>query len=163
MVHQAWTMWLAPSNWSVELDRQPTMPGACSSDVWVYTSNYHLLANYHNPMMQHQLLFEICQFLVWAKRETGKHVVQKRIAAGLAIPYLDAIFGERAQYLITLRHPATACTSFSEMEGINEEAKPTLSPAGWKIGTLPKSPEYRRLGRARLSPTVFIHLAKLLY
>ena len=60
--------------------------------------------------------------------------------AGLAIPYLHAIFGEAADYFITLRHPGMAgVTSFAEMEHITEDIfSPVQSPAGWKSIVMPQ-------------------------
>ena len=99
---------------------------------------YNLLANYYHPRYAVNLLFEICQFLVWVNRETEgqRYVVQKRIAAAHAIPFLESIFGEQAEYLITIRHPGAAGTSFAEMEGIDEEKLPAQSPRAWKPMTL---------------------------
>ena len=106
---------------------------------------YKLLKEYHKPEAFMPLLFEICQFLVWVRRETGDapYVVQKRIAYAHAIPFLESIFGERAEYLITIRHPGSSCTSFAEMEGIDEESVPPQSPNGWKSTVLTRNPFIR--------------------
>ncbi len=53
------------------------------------------------------LLFEISQFLVWAKREFKDKpiIVKKRTAFTHALPFLYNIFGDNAEYIVTVRHP----------------------------------------------------------
>lgn len=93
---------------------------------------YDLAWRFAQPDAYWRLLFDLCQFLVWAKRETTRQsVVQKRIAFAHAIPFLDGVFGERARYLITIRHPGAACTSFAEMEGIDEDSAAAPTPGLW--------------------------------
>ena len=96
--------------------------------------SYELVLAHDEPAAYEKLLFEVCQFLVWAKRETVANpcVVQKRIAYGQGIQFVDKLFGPRAEFLITVRHPGAACTSFAEMEGLDEQAMPSSAPQGWK-------------------------------
>ena len=96
--------------------------------------SYDLVLFHDEPAAHERLLFEVCQFLVWAKRETGANpcVLQKRIAYGQGISFADKIFGPQAEYLIAVSHPGAACASFAEMEGLDEEAMPSQAPQGWK-------------------------------
>ncbi|QHS23287.1 sulfotransferase family protein [Virgibacillus sp. MSP4-1] len=76
-------------------------------------------------------LFELAQFLVWAKREF-KHsdvIIKKRTAFELSLPLLYSIFGNRAEYIVTLRHPVPAGYSMAKKRNYNVESYD--SPEWW--------------------------------
>lgn len=76
----------------------------------------HNLSNWDKPMNYLNTLFELAQFLVWAKKEyTGSDIiVQKRVMYAFAMNVIDNVFGDRAKYVITVRHPGPASISFAE-------------------------------------------------
>ena len=93
---------------------------------------YAYLTYWEKPSSWLPLIFEMAQFLAWAKRECmgQEAIVQKRIAYGHAIPVLDNLFGDNAEYIITVRHPGAIAESFKELEDINMKTK--KEPNGWK-------------------------------
>lgn len=79
------------------------------------------------------LMFEMSQFLSWVNREclNQENIIQKRIAYGHSIPILDNLFGDNAEYIITVRHPGAIAESFKQMENIDMETR--MEPAEWKV------------------------------
>ncbi len=73
------------------------------------------LAFNDNPGSWLPLIFELAQFLYWANCNMGVNIVKKRIAFGHALDILDEIFGDRARYLVTVRHPAGIAASSEEL------------------------------------------------
>ncbi|GAB6100061.1 hypothetical protein JCM16358_19400 [Halanaerocella petrolearia] len=93
---------------------------------------YGYLEGWEKPNRWLPLMFEMAQFLTWAKRECSEQnvIIQKRIAYGHALPVLNNLFGDKASYVITVRHPGAIAKSFQKMEGI--DMKNTLEPPLWK-------------------------------
>ena len=94
---------------------------------------YMNLFNWSDPSNWLSLMFEMSQFLNWAQKECMKQelIIQKRIAYGHALPFLNKLFGEKAKYIITVRHPGAIARSFKKLEGI--DMKNIGEPAGWRI------------------------------
>jgi len=63
-----------------------------------------------------QLVFEWAQWVVWTSEvfEDGGFLPKKNIGIGLNPNLIDTIFGELAEYVVTIRHPAEAYKSFQE-------------------------------------------------
>lgn len=96
----------------------------------------HALAFWQDPRHWMQLVFEMAQFLVWSKREQADHkeLIQKRIAYGHAMGFLDNLFApytDRLVYVVSLRHPLTMADSFAKLEGIDPTQKNPASPPSW--------------------------------
>lgn len=69
------------------------------------------------PWNFNSLIFELCQFLVYANNEApdSENMFIKSTALSYAIKLLNFLFGDRANYYITLRHPgAITLTSGKE-------------------------------------------------
>ena len=61
-------------------------------------------------------IFELCQFLAWAKEELNQSVIiQKNTCYAHWMPTLNKIFGEQAHYLITARAPVACVASFIQL------------------------------------------------
>jgi hypothetical protein len=81
--------------------------------------SYNFLRRLNFSSKSHErTLFELAQLLEWMRIEFDSHPVifKKRIAFAHAIPFLDEVFGSRATYLITVRHPIPSLRSFLELE-----------------------------------------------
>ena len=93
---------------------------------------YGNLMRWNNPNTWLSLLFEFSQFLVWSKRKciNQKAIIQKRIAYGHALKFLDDLFGNKAEYIITVRHPGAIARYFKEVENIN--MRNNFEPPLWK-------------------------------
>lgn len=83
-----------------------------------------------------QLVFELALWLNWVKRECkdDKVIVHKSIFSALCLALLNDLFGERATYNITVRHPGPVAESFRRVLGEPlERAKTSKSPCpnGW--------------------------------
>ncbi len=77
---------------------------------------YQFLSEYFKPNIYFRLLFDMAQFLVWVKREVDSPIViQKRIAYAHALPFLNAMFGRDAEYIVTVRHPVPLAYSFAKV------------------------------------------------
>lgn len=69
------------------------------------------------PWNFNSLVFELCQFLVYANNEApdSEHLFIKSSALSYAVKFLNFLFGDRANYFVTVRHPgAIMLTSGSE-------------------------------------------------
>lgn len=95
--------------------------------------NYHYLMHINNPGNYIAALFELCQWLVWVKKHQSdfKIIIQKRIGYMHCMAFLDTIFGNSADYIITLRHPITAADSFAKMMKQDVEQTHFSTPNGW--------------------------------
>lgn len=67
-------------------------------------------------MNEPQLVFEWAQWIVWATRELndGQFIPKKNIGIGLHPHLVDLIFGEMAEYIVTIRSPGESYQSFEE-------------------------------------------------
>lgn len=67
----------------------------------------------YHPLMA---TFELCQFLAWAEEHVPKScpVVKKRLNYAFSLRQLNALFGDAAKYIITIRHPLPSVASFVE-------------------------------------------------
>ncbi|TDX58907.1 hypothetical protein [Orenia marismortui] len=74
---------------------------------------------WRKPNNYFNLLFEIASFLVYIKRTVGnqKKIVKKKDWLCLCLNLLDEIFGEQANYIITVRHPAAITASKLDKQG----------------------------------------------
>lgn len=72
-----------------------------------YDMGWRLPWNFNN------LLFEICQFLVYVNREAGlkEDVFLKSTPLSYAVKLLNFLFADRAEYLVTVRHPGAIVLS----------------------------------------------------
>jgi len=68
------------------------------------------------------LVFELCQFLVYINNEAqdSEHIFLKSTALSYAVKFLNYMFGQNANYFITVRHPG-AVTLTSGDEEITRE------------------------------------------
>ncbi|PLX69140.1 MAG: hypothetical protein C0602_06890 [Denitrovibrio sp.] len=68
------------------------------------------------------LVFELCQFLVYANNEApdSEHFFIKSSALSYAVKFLNFLFGNRANYYVTVRHPG-AIVQTSGAEEITRE------------------------------------------
>ncbi len=93
---------------------------------------YNYIFEWNNPKAWLSLAFEFAQYLNWARREYQEHdcIIQKRIAYAHSLPFLQKIFRDQAEYIITVRHPAGIAESFKKMENI--DMSNISEPGGWK-------------------------------
>lgn len=89
----------------------------CESMVHDAFPHYDLCYHYQSPPQFSALLFELAQFLLWAKRECSQDpvIIQKRTAYAHCLPLLDKLFGEKGQYLVTVRHPYAVAKSYEKL------------------------------------------------
>ncbi|MGD9807061.1 MAG: hypothetical protein AB7E76_04400 [Deferribacterales bacterium] len=68
------------------------------------------------PWNFNSLLFELCQFLVYVNNEApdSEHVFLKSTALSYAVKFLNFLFGDRANYFVTVRHPGAVVMSSGE-------------------------------------------------
>lgn len=79
---------------------------------------------WRNPSNYVNAVFQICQFLVYYKREKiSKNIVLKNISLCYGIKLLDNIFKQKAHYIITVRHPAAMSYSRAKTFEIQETNK----------------------------------------
>lgn len=90
------------------------------------------IQNAFKPAERNWFLFELAQFLVWAKREfkDSDVIVKKRTSFELILPLLYSIFGDQAEYIVTVRHPIPA--GFSMARKTNYKVDSYDSPDWWK-------------------------------
>lgn len=71
---------------------------------------------WRKPNNYYNLLFQVCQFLVYINRvaKNKKYIVKKKEYFSCCIGFLNEIFGERASYVVTVRHPAAVVASRAE-------------------------------------------------
>ncbi|SPF44564.1 hypothetical protein SBF1_310047 [Candidatus Desulfosporosinus infrequens] len=76
-------------------------------------------------------LFELAQVIVWIKREfKNSHIaIKKRTSFEYYLPLLYNIFGDNAEYILTIRHPVPSGFSMAKKKGI--EVNSHCSPAWW--------------------------------
>ncbi|TFB24374.1 hypothetical protein E3U55_02415 [Filobacillus milosensis] len=86
----------------------------------------------HRPPNYYLVLFEIAEFLVWAKREfkNSSIIIKKRSSFETILPFLYSIFGDQASYLITVRHPIPSGYSMAKKRGFKIDAHD--SPDWWE-------------------------------
>lgn len=78
------------------------------------------------------LLFDMAQFFVWVKRELESDIVlQKRIAYVFALPFLQELFSDSAEYFLTVRHPLPLAYSFAKVMGEDPHSSNVQEPAAW--------------------------------
>ncbi|ADD67645.1 hypothetical protein Dacet_0865 [Denitrovibrio acetiphilus DSM 12809] len=65
------------------------------------------------PWNFHNLIFELCQFLVYANNEApdSEHIFLKSTALSYAVKFLNFLFGDKANYFVTTRHPGAITMS----------------------------------------------------
>ena len=82
-----------------------------------YDMGWRLPWNFNN------LIFDICQFLVYINREAPdkEHVVLKSTALSFAVKLLNYLFADKAEYIITVRHPGAIAMSKGTGEEIRRE------------------------------------------
>ncbi|MGM0381583.1 MAG: hypothetical protein ACQEP7_06315, partial [bacterium] len=87
-----------------------------------------------NPKSWLPFAFELAQYLNWVKREfPGKRVIKKRITFGHCLGMIDKLFGEQAEYLLLIRHPAGIAQSGSEFLENFHLGVPNPEEQGWNI------------------------------
>lgn len=61
-------------------------------------------------------LFEIAQFLLWAEIEfkNSNSIIQKNVSYAHGLKLLNQIFGNKASYIISIRHPLTVAESIDK-------------------------------------------------
>ncbi len=71
------------------------------------------MLNLHTEEGELFALYEVAQMLTWMEEAYGDvdRVYKKQTVFSFAVPWLDAIFGDQAHYLVTVRHPVTALES----------------------------------------------------
>jgi len=69
------------------------------------------------------IIFELCQFLVYANNEApdSEHLFIKSSALGYAVKLLNFMFGDRAFYYVTVRHPGAIVITEGKEEEITRE------------------------------------------
>lgn len=69
--------------------------------------NYTCLYRWNEITMSQGLLFEMAQFLVWAKHafKDKNIIIKKRDGFVHSLPFLYNIFSDNADYIVTVRHP----------------------------------------------------------
>lgn len=79
-------------------------------------------------------LYEIAQFLVWAKTtfQNSPRVIQKRTGYAFCLPLLDLIFGEHATHILHIRHPGPSTDSIIKVFNLTPD-NPGI--AIWRIIT----------------------------
>lgn len=94
---------------------------------------YENLAFWEREPKKQKLRYELAQFLLWANQEMSdlKVIPKKRISFAHALPVLDRIFGSKATYLFTLRHPGEISCSWAEMEDLNREGMDDTQANWW--------------------------------
>lgn len=94
---------------------------------------YGALADWNRVEVFNHLLFEMAQYFVWVKREIDSPVVvQKRIAYAHALPFLNGLFGDSVEYILTIRHPIPLAYSFARVTNQNLEKGDSETPALWR-------------------------------
>jgi hypothetical protein len=83
------------------------------------------------PSHYQALIFELAQFLQWVSEVwPAGTVVKKRTCLAQALPVLDHLFGDRARYFLTIRHPAGMAQSTREFFRTYQEEENPLDE-GW--------------------------------
>lgn len=69
------------------------------------------------------LVFELCQFLVYVNNEApdSEHIFLKSTALSYAVKFLNYMFGEKANYFVTVRHPGAIVMTGEYDEEITRE------------------------------------------
>lgn len=75
------------------------------------------------------LIFELCQFLVYANNEApdSENIFLKSSALSYATKFLNFLFGEKANYFITVRHPAAIALTSGKEEITREDHMAIMS------------------------------------
>lgn len=95
--------------------------------------HYVALSNWNRAEIFNFLLFDMAQYFVWVKREIDSSVVvQKRIAYVHALPFLNGLFGDTAEYIVTIRHPVPLAYSFARIMGQDLKNGDNETPEGWE-------------------------------
>lgn len=110
-----------------------------------YCPTYEYLLGMHkNKKSRVRSLFEFAQMLEWMRQrfEEGRPVFKKRIAFAHTMGFLDTVFADQADYLVTIRSPGEAVLSYVDLNlGSSEDRdfttedileSPDVEPAGWK-------------------------------
>ncbi|ADD67525.1 hypothetical protein Dacet_0741 [Denitrovibrio acetiphilus DSM 12809] len=73
-----------------------------------------------------QVLFDFAQYITWVKREQNNllHVVHKSINSTVCISLLNGIFGEDANFFITIRNPLHSAHAFKKLESFKDSSTP---------------------------------------
>lgn len=102
--------------------------------------NSHAIQHAFKPAERNWLLFELAQFLVWAKQafKDSNVIIKKRTLFELILPLLHSIFGDHAEYIVTVRHPIPA--GFSMAKKTNYKVDVHDSPDWWKSFVLNNKP-----------------------
>lgn len=76
----------------------------------------HDIIHSNHPLRGISALFQLAQFLVWAREAFADSpvVIKKKIYFSLWLPQLARVFGDRATYYVTIRHPVPMIVSFME-------------------------------------------------
>ena len=75
------------------------------------------------PWNFNNVLFELCQFLVYASREAqdSQHIFIKSTPLSYAIKMLNYLFADQAQYIVTVRHPGAIALTKNTGEEVRRE------------------------------------------
>lgn len=93
---------------------------------------YQFVSEYFKPNIYFRLLFDMAQFLAWAKREVDSPtVIQKRIAYAHALPFLNTMFGRDAEYIVTVRDPVNIAYSFANILNMDPFDPNFKAPSLW--------------------------------
>lgn len=94
---------------------------------------YENLAFWRRDEQRRKLQYELAQWLAWVQLEMDSFplIPKKRISFAHALPYLDGIFGDRAHYIFTIRHPGELADSWAEMENLNRDGLDETQKSWW--------------------------------
>jgi hypothetical protein len=75
------------------------------------------------PWNFNNVLFELCQFLVYAHREApeSQHIFLKSTPLSFGIKLLNYLFANQAQYIVTVRHPGAIALTKNTGEEVKRE------------------------------------------
>jgi len=75
------------------------------------------------PASYNSLVFELCQFLVYINNEApdSEHIFLKSTGLSYAVKFLNFMFGDKANYFVTVRHPGAIAMSGDKEEVTREE------------------------------------------
>lgn len=93
---------------------------------------------WRDPFNYHNLVFQIIQYLVYIDRKfENEPKIVKKTQFGRCMKIVDFIFGDRASYIVTVRHPGACYRSwnesgFSTLEDSDKEKKREKILYGWE-------------------------------
>lgn len=94
---------------------------------------YTTLIHYQKPEVALKFFYQLSQFLVWAYHafKDSPVVIQKRSGYGFCLELIDRLFGNKATYLVPIRHPYTMSDSIAKLHNINPADPEAGSMLAW--------------------------------